>query len=244
MSHKKQLAEMDALVLAGKFHEAVDRFFHDSGAASSPGDDFKTHSKQEKKESLSHFLGHVKHTNSITLHSQTENGDVTESLFSFHFTSHHDHPLVWHEIIRRTWEDGLVVHEEYIMVEEPKAEAKKKTSPAKKTTKPKEEVTAPLTKQAKPKEVKKAVAVNADDLKKIEGIGPKIEELLHAAGIKSFVDLSSAPVPKVKGILDTAGPRFKMHDPSTWAKQAAMAAAGEWDKLKVWQDELNGGKAK
>ena len=33
-----------------------------------------------------------------------------------------------------------------------------------------------------------------------------------------------------------------MHDPKTWPKQAEMAAAGEWDKLSKWQDELKGGK--
>ena len=34
-----------------------------------------------------------------------------------------------------------------------------------------------------------------------------------------------------------------MADPTTWPKQAKMAAAGDWDALKKWQDELDGGKA-
>jgi large subunit ribosomal protein L21 len=33
------------------------------------------------------------------------------------------------------------------------------------------------------------------------------------------------------------------HDPETWPKQAGMAASGDWDGLKKWQDELDGGKA-
>jgi hypothetical protein len=33
-----------------------------------------------------------------------------------------------------------------------------------------------------------------------------------------------------------------VHIPATWPKQAEMAAAGKWDELKAWQDELDGGK--
>jgi predicted flap endonuclease-1-like 5' DNA nuclease len=81
-----------------------------------------------------------------------------------------------------------------------------------------------------------------DDLKKIEGIGPKIEELLNAAGISTFAQLSKTAAAKVKEILEAAGKRYAMHDPSTWADQAQLAAAGKWDDLKKWQAELSGGK--
>ncbi|MEM1323155.1 MAG: 30S ribosomal protein S16 [Bacteroidota bacterium] len=84
----------------------------------------------------------------------------------------------------------------------------------------------------------------ADDLKKIEGIGPKIAELIEAAGIKTFAQLSEATADRIKEILTEAGGNFASHDPTTWPEQAKMAAAGEWDKLKAWQDELDGGKAK
>ncbi|MFK8103361.1 MAG: 30S ribosomal protein S16 [Saprospiraceae bacterium] len=82
----------------------------------------------------------------------------------------------------------------------------------------------------------------ADDLKMIEGIGPKIEELLHNADIKTFAQLSTTEADAIKKILSDAGGRFSTHDPTTWPQQAKMAADGEWDKLKVWQDELDGGK--
>ncbi|RME13236.1 MAG: 50S ribosomal protein L17, partial [Bacteroidetes bacterium] len=36
--------------------------------------------------------------------------------------------------------------------------------------------------------------------------------------------------------------RYKMHDPTTWPQQAALAAKGEWDKLAKLQKELKGGK--
>jgi len=81
-----------------------------------------------------------------------------------------------------------------------------------------------------------------DDLKAIEGIGPKIEGLLQTAGIKTWKTLSETSVDKIQGILDQAGSRYKLADPGSWPKQAEMAAAGKWDDLKEYQDFLVGGK--
>ncbi len=81
-----------------------------------------------------------------------------------------------------------------------------------------------------------------DDLKIVEGIGPKIEELLNAKGIFTFVQLASTEAEAVKAILDAAGPAFLGKDPGTWAQQAQMAADGKMDELTAWQDELKGGK--
>ena len=111
----------------------------------------------------------------------------------------------------------------------------KATSKADTTAKPKK---AKAT--TKKKTTKKAA--KGDDLKKVEGIGPKIAGLLNDAGIVSFVDLSKASIKTLKKILTDAGSRYKMHDPKTWAAQAKLAAKGEWDKLKAWQGELKGGK--
>lgn len=85
-------------------------------------------------------------------------------------------------------------------------------------------------------------AKTADDLKKIEGIGPKIAEILAASGVITYNDLADASVDSLKSTLEAAGNRYKAHDPSTWAAQAKMAAEGKWDELKVWQDELDGGR--
>ena len=83
---------------------------------------------------------------------------------------------------------------------------------------------------------------SSDDLKKIEGIGPKISEKLNAAGIHTFAQLAATDVEKLKEILEAAGSRYRMHDPTTWPEQSGIAATGEWDKLKAWQDELDGGR--
>lgn len=87
-----------------------------------------------------------------------------------------------------------------------------------------------------------AAEVTPDDLKKIEGIGPKIAELLVNADIKTFAQLAAASADSIKEILTNAEGNFASHDPTTWPAQAKMAADGEWDKLKTWQDELDGGK--
>ena len=96
-------------------------------------------------------------------------------------------------------------------------------------------------KKATPKKKTKEVD-GADDLKKIEGIGPKISELLNAAGITSFKIMSETDVEKIKEVLNEAGSRYKMHNPTTWPQQAALAADGKWDELKKWQDGLDGGR--
>ncbi len=84
--------------------------------------------------------------------------------------------------------------------------------------------------------------VNQDDLKLVEGIGPKIEGLLNEAGIHTWEDLANAAAEKVQAILDEAGPRYRMHDPATWAKQARLAADAKWEELEALQDSLKGGR--
>jgi len=81
-----------------------------------------------------------------------------------------------------------------------------------------------------------------DELKKVEGIGPKIQELFYNNGIFTFNQMAGTESSRLKEILDTAGPRMQMHDPTSWPKQARLAADGKWDELKILQDELKGGK--
>jgi predicted flap endonuclease-1-like 5' DNA nuclease len=87
-----------------------------------------------------------------------------------------------------------------------------------------------------------AAPTKTDDLKVVEGIGPKIEQLLHEAGILSFAQLADTDPDHIKTILDAAGPRFQMHVPTTWPGQSALARDGKWDELKTLQDELNKGR--
>ncbi|MFK8058234.1 MAG: 30S ribosomal protein S6 [Saprospiraceae bacterium] len=97
--------------------------------------------------------------------------------------------------------------------------------------------------EAAPAPVAAAPAVvEADDLTKVEGIGPKINELLQAAGISTFKQLADATVESVKEILVAKGGTYKTKDPGTWGQQAQLAVDGKWDELKELQDRLDGGK--
>ena len=84
--------------------------------------------------------------------------------------------------------------------------------------------------------------INKAKLTVIEGIGPKIESLLKNAGITNLDKLAAATPSVLKDVLVSAGTRFQMHDPSTWAAQAKLAAADKMEELKVLQEELKGGK--
>ena len=84
--------------------------------------------------------------------------------------------------------------------------------------------------------------VAADDLEKIEGIGPKIRQVFAKAGIITFAQLAETPVERLREVLHAAGPRFGLADPGTWGEQARLAAAGDWDAFKKLTDELVAGK--
>ncbi len=92
-----------------------------------------------------------------------------------------------------------------------------------------------------PKPKSKGKQVKEDNLKVIEGVGPKLESIMKEAGISDLHVLSNTSVDKLKEILVSAGSRYKMFNPTTWPKQAALAAAGKMDELKEYQDRLEGG---
>ena len=112
-----------------------------------------------------------------------------------------------------------------------------------------EGISASGTEKAAPKAEKVADAKapkaskKADDLKIIEGIGPKAGEALVAAGVDTFAKLAKASADSVKEILTAASATLTHLDPTSWAQQAQLAADGKMDELKKLQDELNGGKA-
>lgn len=86
-----------------------------------------------------------------------------------------------------------------------------------------------------------APVIEKDDLKKIEGIGPKIEQLCNNIGIYTWRQLANTSVETLQKMLDDAGPNYKISNPGTWPKQAEYAADGKWEKLQEYQDFLDGG---
>ncbi|WP_178986563.1 50S ribosomal protein L21 [Winogradskyella helgolandensis] len=117
-----------------------------------------------------------------------------------------------------------------------------------------EGITASGAKKAAPKkEVKKAepkveakaapkkATGKADDLKKIEGAGPKAAEALVAAGFETFEKVANAKPEELSNVLSEASSRLSHIVTDTWPKQAKLAADGKWDELKELQDRLDGG---
>jgi predicted flap endonuclease-1-like 5' DNA nuclease len=85
------------------------------------------------------------------------------------------------------------------------------------------------------------ISIEPDDLKKIEGIGPKINSILQAAGINTFADLAAASVSELERIVKhDAG--ISIAFPDTWPEQAALARDGKWETLEQLQDDLKGGR--
>ena len=124
--------------------------------------------------------------------------------------------------------------------EEAKKEAAeaKKAAAAKKT--PARVVERSRTAVAKPAP---SESVEADDLKRIEGIGPKIASVLQASGVRTFAQLADTAPERLEQILAEADPKLaNLADTATWPRQAKLAASGKWDALEKWQDRLRGGR--
>ena len=81
-----------------------------------------------------------------------------------------------------------------------------------------------------------------NDLTIVEGIGPTIRSLFHEHGITTWYQLSQCSVEQCEKILRSVGDRFVQHHPDTWPQQARLAYQGAWEKLKTWQDVMDGGR--
>ena len=82
--------------------------------------------------------------------------------------------------------------------------------------------------------------IKPDDLTIIAGIGPKINGILQAAGVNTFYQLAALEPQHIMEILTAAG--IRLADAKSWPEQARLAAQGEMDRLKAYQDTLKGGR--
>ncbi len=80
-----------------------------------------------------------------------------------------------------------------------------------------------------------------DDLTLIEGIGPKTVELLNQHGIRTFAQLGRYDGDELRAILHEGGSGFHMADPTSWPRQARLAANRDWVRLAALKQELTGG---
>lgn len=103
-------------------------------------------------------------------------------------------------------------------------------------TSPKEQRQAEPLREAPKSKGKKA----ADDLTRIEGVGPKVMKVLKSAGITTFDELARAKVSDVREALNEAG--LQMMNPEGWIDQARLAAKGDWQGFEKLQRKLKGGR--
>lgn len=87
---------------------------------------------------------------------------------------------------------------------------------------------------------KPEVQGEADDLVKIEGIGPKVAKALNAAGIVTFAALAESNAEDIQKIVTEAG--LKMMSPEGWIDQAKLAAKGDWKGFEKLQAKLVAGR--
>ena len=73
------------------------------------------------------------------------------------------------------------------------------------------------------KNLNSKIKFNNNNLKIIEGIGPKIEEILKNNNIVNWKDLSEIDSQKIQLFLEEAGSKFSFHNPKTWPEQAFLA---------------------
>ncbi len=92
-----------------------------------------------------------------------------------------------------------------------------------------------------PQAAAKPVETHAeDDLVILEGIGPKVADILKQNGISTFAQLAATPVPALQKILQDNGLGFMK--PDSWPEQGRLAAAGKMEELKALQDKLVAGR--
>jgi predicted flap endonuclease-1-like 5' DNA nuclease len=81
--------------------------------------------------------------------------------------------------------------------------------------------------------------IKLDDFTMIEGIGPKIADVLNEAGITTWRQLSETDPAELRQVLTRGGSRFRMHDPTNWPAQAALLTHGRWEEFKELTTKLH-----
>lgn len=109
---KSIISEKNGMIQKGQIVEATDRFFA-SNAVTKDFDGTLTNNKSEMINKMEQFVGAISQVNGITLHNVSVSGDVTFSEYTFDFDMKDGSHILWHEIIRSVWKDGLIVEEEY-----------------------------------------------------------------------------------------------------------------------------------
>ena len=113
MNIKNQVEKMDRMVSQAAIVDAVKTFFAE-GAQTADYKNVTTDGKSQMVEKMEGFVGAIAKVNGITHHRTIVDGNVSASEFTFDFDMKDESKILWHEIIRRVWNDeGKVTAEEY-----------------------------------------------------------------------------------------------------------------------------------
>jgi predicted flap endonuclease-1-like 5' DNA nuclease len=80
--------------------------------------------------------------------------------------------------------------------------------------------------------------VRFNDFTTIQGIGPAIAQLLIGRGITTWWSLAHADIDLLRSMLAEAGPKYQVHDPTSWPQQARLLANGQWERFRTLRDAL------
>jgi large subunit ribosomal protein L21 len=95
----------------------------------------------------------------------------------------------------------------------------------------------PAARHAEPPAKPAKSGAKPDDLRRIQGIGPKTSSVLMDAGITTFSQLAATPVEELREIVASGG-LGALVDPSSWPEQARLAEAEDWEAFQKLKDEL------
>uniref|UniRef100_UPI004047ADF0 hypothetical protein n=1 Tax=Roseivirga sp. TaxID=1964215 RepID=UPI004047ADF0 len=100
------------LVKRGQIVEATEKYFAEN-AKTTDFDGTITHNKSEMLNKMQGFAGAIVKVNGIELHNTSLNGNVSFAEFTFDFDMKDGSRVLWHEILRTVWQNGLIVEEQY-----------------------------------------------------------------------------------------------------------------------------------
>lgn len=101
---------------------------------------------------------------------------------------------------------------------------------------------APIVPVVTPVPVTTTVAQKRDNLELIEGVGPKVRQVLNDAHVFTFAQVAAMTPAALKAILLRAGDQFRVLQTESWPIQAALARDGKSRELEEYQEFLIAGR--
>jgi len=141
--------------------------------------------------------------------------------------------------LKRCYEEKQIISTKLVKPEVRFSDPQAFLAPGKSSVKPKSQSNQSPRKLKYPK-------IN-DNLEIIEGIGPKMKEVLMENGIKTWKQLSLKSNADLKRILKKYGDAYRIIDPKDWPLQARLADNGRWEdliKLQIANGLQSNSKAK